>query len=538
MSGLSNAGFMGGLMQGSQFVEGMQNRADANQRAGEAHERAGETHQQQTKINDLKINEAEQKVLLSDLDRDLRSMEETNKAFTKDQWKKYKALGFDKLGNNKWREENKDAGALIHRGMTTGEWDEKSLDGFNTSFYDELRKREKSDGLKRKIIGVKETNDGRMAAILEITKRDGSKYKAPLTKNATADDDDSLVVFDDKKLQEIYEVQMHRADMAHAIDKAGGDPKKLAAVMRKIAFKQESKKAPGLESVYDQNTGRDQKVVWDGSKYVPIGGNKVDYSKNSRDPRANGGGGSRDASQMIDWKEYRDKRASALKEGDPAMLDQVDAMFESTYGFTVDDFNSFRQQRAKHEIYDNPTIAETRAFVDGSKAASSNRLVENEINQNPSVFGSNQGLADQQQAEINSFAQASGDSLDSLASIAAKNHEAAQIASAPPRELALNPRIAELEALMADPKYPDGARARFEEEYNQLIAKHKPERPEEPRKLSPLAKYEQAIKSIQAQLSSTQNETEQKRLGELLVKTMTDFNSNPGLIDSAHMAAL
>ena len=506
MSGLSNAGFMGGLMQGSQFVEGMQNRADANQRAGE-------THQQQTKINDLKINEAEQKVLLSDLDRDLRSMEETNKTFTKDQWKKYKTLGFDKLGNDKWREENKDAGALIHRGMTTGEWDEKSLDGFNTSFYDELRNREKSDGLKRKIIGVKETNDGRMAAILEITKPDGSKYKAPLTKNASADDDDSLVVFDDKKLQEIYEVQMHRADMAHAIDKAGGDPKKLAAVMRKIAFKQAPKEAPGLDSVYDQNTGRDQKVVWDGSKYVPIGGNKVDYGKNSRDPRAGGGGGgaSSDTNKAFikAIENYQADVSSAVSDGDEEGISKVKQLHQQTTGF---DFDLIE----KANVYKRETLKDYTP------------LTYEEFNQFTSHVNNQRGAADVSELVDGDAALFGG----------AQQEQGLASVSAPPSGLVENPRISELKAMINDPKYPDAARTRFEEEYNQLIAKHKPNRPEEPRKLSPLAKYEQTIKSIQAQLSSTQDEAEQKRLGALLVKTMTDFNSSPGLSDSAHMAAL
>lgn len=409
MSGLSNAGFMGGLMQGSQFVEGMQNRAEANKRAGESHERAGETHEQNTKINNLKINEAEQKVLLSDLDRDLRTMEETNKTFDKDQWKKYKSLGFDKLGNDKWREENKDAGALIHRGMTTGEWDEKSLDGFNTSFYDELRKREKSDGLKRKIIGVKETSDGRMAAILEITKKDGSKYKAPLTKNATAGDDDTLVVFGDKKLQEIYEVQMHRADMAYAIDKAGGDPKKLAAVMRKIAFKQAPKEAPGLETVYDQGTGRDQKVVWNGSKYVPIGGNKVEYGKGSKG--SGSGGSSKDFSKVI--KEYRDKMTAAQKEGDPALVASVNDNFYNTEGIQFEIIQRVIESKARRGDLTPPTREEVLAASSGNDAGGRSRAVEEEIAQNPGLYGTpaqptEEEIAGRKAQEEQSFVAAGG----------------------------------------------------------------------------------------------------------------------------------
>lgn len=495
---------MGGLMQGANFVEGMQNRSHARGLADEAFSMKKETHNQQTKLNGFKIEEAETKLLLSDLDRDLRSMEETGETFSQEQWKKYKPLGFDKFNNQDWREENKDAGALLHRGMTTGEWGEGALDAFNTTFYDELRGREKEDGLKRKIIGVKETEDGRSVAILEITGKDGKKYNAPLTKGGTADDEDSLVLFDDEKLDEIYKVQMHRADMAYAIDKAGGDPKKLAAVMRKIAFKQTPKEAPGLDSVYDKSTGRDQKVVWDGSKYVPIGGNKVDYGKNSKDPRAGGGASSGDSddSAIIDWKEYRDKRAAALKEGDPAMLDQVDSMFESTYGFSVNDFNITRKQFEKDGLYGNPTVQQVRAVVRARKEA---------------------------EAELmKSQANGEGNEIeDGLAS------------QPPPREIAPNPRIAELEQLMEDPIYPDNARAKFEQEYNQLVAKHYgSNQSKPPQKLSRQDKYKQDLEFIQNQMANAQSEEERARLSQLLVKTMTEFNKGPGLNDAAHMAAL
>jgi hypothetical protein len=402
MSGLSNAGFMGGLMQGSRFVEGIQNRADVNKRAGESHE-------QQTKLNDLKINEAEQKVLLGDLERDLRSMEETNKTLTKDQWKKYKTLGLDKLGNDAWREENKDAGALIHRGMTTGEWDEKSLDGFNTSFYDELRSREKLDGLTRKIVGVQETKDGRMAAILEVTKKDGSKHRAPLTKNGTADDDDTLVVFDDKKLQEIYEVQMHRADMAYAVDQAGGDPKKLAAVMRKIVFKQAPKEAPGLESVYDQRTGRDQKVVWNGSKYVPIGGNKVEYEKGSKG--SGSGGSSEDFSKVL--KEYRDKMTAAQKEGDPALVDSVNENFYNTEGIQFEIVQRVIESKARRGDLTPPTREEVLVASSGNDAGGRSRAVEEVIAQNPGLYGTptqptEEEIASRKAQEEKSFLAAGG----------------------------------------------------------------------------------------------------------------------------------
>ena len=445
MSGLSSATFMGGLMQGANFVEGMQNRSHARGLADEAFSMKKETHDQQKKLNGFKIEEAETKLLLSDLDRDLRSMEETGETFSQEQWDKYKPIGFDKFQNKNWREENKDAGALLHRGMTTGQWDEGALDAFNTTFYDELRGREKEDGLKRKIIGVKETEDGRSVAILEITGKDGKKYNAPLTKGGTADDEDSLVLFDDEKLDEIYKVQMHRADMAYAIDKADGDPKKLAAVLRRIAFKSD-KSEYTIKDVRDES-GQSRMARFDKNKNFVnwVGGAEPFKDSKGRLVGRGRGVGLSESVQTIDWKEYRKLKNDALKTGDPDAIQGVDAIFESTNGFTVDDFNTVRKQFESKEIYRDPTVEEVRAAIKGRNQAQIERRTENAIAENPNQFGvglvsANQTneygqrvitTPDQQTDEINNFAKASGDAPEDLADIVAQNAQVTQDSKAP-----------------------------------------------------------------------------------------------------------
>jgi hypothetical protein len=500
VNGLSNAGFMGGLMQGAQFVEGMQNRTKANDRADAQADRAQESHDQAIKLNGLKIDEAETKKLQREFGLMTRKIRLTGEMPSKEEFKKFKPFGVDKLLNSNYIEENQNAGAAIHKARTTGEWGADAITALNTTFFDKLREKEKNTGEKHRVVDAQDMGDGRFGLMLEITGKDGKKRIAPLTKNGTPDKDDNLVLFDENKMDEIHQVQLHRANMAYLWEKNKNDPKAAADFLDGIVFPAKAKKAPGLESIYDKETGGDQKVIWDGSKYVPIGGVKSDNGKGGRGGSGRGGS---DGSDVIDWKEFRDKRAAALKEGDPAMLDQVDAMFESTYGFTVDDFNITRTQFEKDGFYGNPTVQQVRAVVKARKEAEAALMQKSQ-------------------------AGSTGNEVeDSLAS------------QPPPRQLAPNPRIAELEQLMSDPNYPGNARAKFEQEYNQLIAKHHGSgNPKPPQKLSKLDKYKQNLELIQSQIANAQSEEERARLGQLLVKTMTDFNKSPGLSDSAHMAAL
>lgn len=500
-NGLSNATFMGGLMQGAQFVEGMQNRKKQNERAGAQAARAQEAHDQSTKLNGFKIDEAETKALKNKAGLLTRRMRETNSMPTTEELKEFKPFGLDKLNNADYREENQNAGTWFHKGMTTGEWDDNTLSSMDTLYFDEYRKREKADGLKRRTIGVQELKDGRLVPILELTKKDGSKYNAPLTVNGTPDGNDNLFLLDETKIDEMYEVQMQRANMAYLWEKSKNDPKAAADLIDNIIFGKTKQEAPGLATIYDKSTGGDQKVVWNGSQYVPIGGVKANGGKNGRGG-SGGSGGFNDDSAIIDWKEYRDKRAAALKEGDPAMLDQIDRDFEVTNGFTVDDFNITRKQFEKDGFYGNPTVQQVRAVVKARKEAEA-ALKESQANGKGNEV--EDGLASQP----------------------------------PPREIAPNPRIAELEQLMVDPTYPDNARARFEQEYNQLIAKHNGNgKTKPPQKISRQDNYKQNIEAIQNQIANAQSEEERARLSQLLVKTMTEFNKGPGLNDAAHMAAL
>lgn len=506
-NGLSNATFMGGLMQGAQFVEGMQNRKKQNERADAQAARAQEAHDQSTKLNGLNIDEAETKALKNKAGLLTRRMRETNSMPTKEELKELKPFGLDKLNNADYRKENQDAGAWFHKGMTTGEWDENTLSSMDTLYFDEYRKREKADGLKRRTIGVQELKDGRLVPILELTKKDGSKYNAPLTVNGTPDGNDNLFLLDETKIDEMYEVQMQRANMAYLWEKSKNDPKAAADLLDNIIFGKTNQEYT-IKDVRDES-GQSRMARFDKNKNFVnwVGGAEpLKDSKGRLIGKGRGGSGGNgvfnDDSAIIDWKEYRDKRAAALKEGDPAMLDQIDRDFEVTNGFTVDDFNITRKQFEKDGFYGNPTVQQVRAVVKARKEAEA-ALKESQANGEGNEV--EDGLASQP----------------------------------PPREIAPNPRIAELEQLMVDPTYPDNARAKFEQEYNQLITKHNGNgKTKPPQKISRQDKYKQNLEAIQKQIANAQSEEERARLSQLLVKTMTEFNKGPGLNDAAHMAAL
>lgn len=376
MTGLSDASFMGGLMQGYNFADSIQNRNRANDRADKQFNMAKKTHDQSTKLNDQKIKAGDQKVLLGNFDRDSRGWAEAGVAPTQAQLKEYEGLGVDNLFDPEWREKQQDAGAWLHRSMTERKWDKNSLDAFNITFEPELRAREKDDGLARKVRGVKETKDGRYMLMLDVTGKDGKVYQAPLTKRGSSDGDDTLVLFNEDKIKEIHEVQMHRANMAYMIDKAGGDPKKLVQAMRKIVLGEKETKAPALT--------------------------KGGRGSNGKQSNPNG--------SEVDFVEYRKLKAAAMQDNDPERLKAVDALFEKTNGFTIDEYNEVRRAFEAEDRFVNPTHEEVRARIAGRRAATTPRQVDKAIVGNPELFGSNPELiAQQEQQELSSFLAASGD---------------------------------------------------------------------------------------------------------------------------------
>jgi hypothetical protein len=388
MNGLSNAGFMGGLMQGAQFAEGMQNRSHALGLADERQRMRKEEHGQKTELNQQNIDAGNQQVLLNDLDRDLRVMDETGKLFTKEQSKKYKSLGFDKLNNENWRKDNQDAGAWMHKGMTTGEWNENALGSMDTLYRGEYRKREKADGLKRRTIGVQELKDGRMIPILELTRKDGSKYEAPLTMKGTPDGDDNLFLLDETKMNEMYEVQMNRADMAYAMDKAGGDPRKVSQVMRNIAFGKGKAASPELETIYDEKTGRDQKGYFDkNNRFIPVGGNKALAPGKNR----SGAGGSSDQNKNFikSIENYQNKMAPLIVEGNAKAIEGMNALFESTTGFKLDDIT--KAMSYKREVLgDNSQLTheEFNKYTQVKNNSGARSDVNQIVDTDSSLFGS------------------------------------------------------------------------------------------------------------------------------------------------------
>lgn len=385
VNGLSNAGFMGGLMQGAQFVEGMQNRTKANERAEAQAGRAQESHDQTTKLNGLKIDEAETKKLQSEFGLMTRKIRLTGEMPSKEEFKKFKPFGVDKLLNSNYIEENQNAGAAIHKARTTGEWGADAITALNTTFFDKLREKEKNTGEKHRVVDVQDMGDGRFGLMLEITGKDGKKRIAPLTKNGTPDKDDNLVLFDESKMDEIHQVQLHRANMAYLWEKNKNDPKAAADFLDGIVFPAKAKKAPGLESIYDKETGGDQKVVWNGSQYVPIGGVKADNGKGGR---GDSGGSANNKQFSLSVRNYQQDLNAALETGDENAILQVKQMHKNTSGLDFDLIEKAAiYKRDTLNDYSPLTYEEFSQFNQQMNNASANADVNELISNNAELFG-------------------------------------------------------------------------------------------------------------------------------------------------------
>lgn len=396
VGGLSNATFMGGLMQGAQFVEGMQNRSKANDRADAQAARQQELHDQTTKLNGLKINEAELKANKEKARLMTRRMRETNSMPTNEELKELKPFGIDKFASPDFIEESQNAGALIHKAMETGEWGEQEIGALGTTFYDENRAREKKDGLKRRPINVQKIGDDKFIIINEITDKDGNKYNAPITKEGTANEDDNLVTFNQEKINQIHEVQMQRANMAYLWEKSKNDPKKAADLLDNIIFGKPEQEYT-IKDVRDEN-GQSRMARFDKNKNFVnwVGGSepfKDSKGRLVRRGRGGSGGGSvaddyeyEDMDKIL--KEFRDGMATAETREEQ---DDFATRFYHTTGFNPTLYRQLADAKLAAGDKTPPTRQELIRASKANALGAQHVNVEEEIAENPNVFGTGKG---------------------------------------------------------------------------------------------------------------------------------------------------
>jgi len=520
--GLSTMNFMGGLMQGASFVNGMQQQQRANDRADE------QFSMQKEKFGMEKEDRAN-KQLLVDFDRDTRALAESGKAPDQEFWKKYSGLGINKLESDEQREEMMQAGTLMHRAVSENKWDERALDGINLMLKDDLAARTKTDGMARRIIGAKElptgkdadgdgVEDVRMVPILEVTKSDGTKYTAPLTRNGTGDPDDDIYTINDQKINEWHEAALHRANMAYNLQRHKNDPKAFAAALREIVLgRQEQGDGYEVRDIYDEATGtkRAAAIRKSDAKFSHwLGGASVN---NDRGGSGSGSGrGGKVAEFDVDGylKMQQEIRTSAnftTPEERAAAAAEVDRDIAIKWGVppeVVLQAHQLKRQAGDYSELTHEDVAQVMAGIEARQRAEVG--IDNAITANPEVFG-RPGL---QQVE----------------------QQIAQTAQPPmPNQIdrRVTAQIQELEAKASDPNYPDNARAKFQDEANKLrgentVAASAPRVPSTPQE-----RRQQRIEQLQQMIAAGSDSLKAAEYVKEMAQLMAANNSSSHSADLA-----
>lgn len=498
--------FMGGLMQGASFVNGMQQQQRANDRADE------QFSMQKEKFGMEKEDRAN-KQLLVDFDRETRALAEAGKAPDQGFWKKYSGLGIDKLESDEQREELMQAGTLMHRAVSENKWDERALDGINLMLKDDLAARTKTDGMARRIIGAKElptgkdadgdgVEDVRMVPILEVTKSDGTKYTAPLTRNGTGDPDDDIYTINDQKINEWHEAALHRANMAYNLQRHKNDPKAFAAQLRNIVLGKQASDKPD----YEYREGYDGK------------GNKTLYQIDKRTGASKQIGGAAAAklseserkASLVNMSDYMRESAKIASSTDFVSDDErmaaqarLDQAYTVQYGATPEQIRTAQYIKQQKGDYSPLTVQELSEVVAGMNSGT-----------NKSSVGG-YSLAD---------ATPSGPSQPQANT------------PAPPAPVSNeDQQLADLDAKSMDPSYPNNARDKFAKQAEAIraakVARNKPQAPPEPMSKSEL--FDRNMADLQSQLSNSTPEQ-----AAAIVKKMADLATRNNNSSGASLADL
>ena len=312
--GLSTANFMSGLAGGLNTGMGLIDARRRHEREDKAGERADKEFARKEKLweqqdkqlarqdvlNERQDTEWQQKQddrkkkeSMLELQRDLVAMRQGLIKPDADFYGKHSSLGIERLGDPQWRAQSLDSGRSVLGALdefnSGGQMGQQSLAAIGKLIQPQLDQRTGEDGLQRQLSGLRRLNDGRIAMELSVTGEDGKTYRAPVTKNGTADGDDRVITLTPAQLEEWAEVGLHRANAAYLVDQAGGDSKVLADRLHKIYFgKGLAPKAEySYKDGYDQS-GNKTLYQFDGrGGAVQVGGSAAPDGKNRDKMAAN-----------------------------------------------------------------------------------------------------------------------------------------------------------------------------------------------------------------------------------------------------------
>ncbi|PHS64322.1 MAG: hypothetical protein COB09_08065 [Thalassobium sp.] len=512
--------FMGGLMQGASFVNGMQQQQRAN-------DRADEQFAMQKEQFGMEKEDRENKQLLVDFDRETRALAEAGKAPDQGFWKKYSGLGINKLESDEQREEMMQAGTLMHRAVSENKWDERALDGINLMLKDDLAARTKTDGMARRIIGAKElptgkdadgdgVEDVRMVPILEVTKSDGTKYTAPLTRNGTGDPDDDIYTINDQKINEWHEAALHRANMAYNLQRHKNDPKAFTAALREIVLgRQERGDGYEVRDIYDEATGTKRAAAIrksDAQFSHWLGGASVNDGRGGSGSGRGGKTGVFDVDGYLKMQqEIRTSANFTTPEERAAAAAEVDRDIAIKWGVppeVVLQAHQLKRQSGDYSELTHEDVAQVMAGIEARQRAEVS--IDNAMTANPEVFG-RPGL---QQVE----------------------QQIAQTAQPPmPNQIdrRVTAQIQELEAKAADPRYPENARVKFQAEAEELRGKNTVAASAPPTPKTPRDRREQRIERLQQMIAAGPDSLKAAEYAKEMAQLMAANNSSSRSADLA-----
>jgi hypothetical protein len=509
--GLSTASFVSGAAQGFSLAEGMKDRQANREMQSAKLEQDKKLFNQNSRVNDMKIKSAERQELMEKFKVVARQHYENGTELGDDFYEMFAPLGIGKMRDPNRRDDMIDAGVIFKRAQDSGDWGNPDLLGAaNVVLKDQLTARAEKDGLQREITGARQLKDGRVALELSVTNPDGSIYKAPMTRNGTADANDSVITLDEAKIQELAEVTLTQANAAYLAEKAADDPKAFIdslyyGVTAKRLAPQSGADGYDTKEVYDKATGRKVVAAIDkktGKVSHYLGGVAAPSDKDQKDEVIN----------LSELFKARNKVATSTDFLDDAARSQaIQAVNDNAvalYGATVDQIEQAQNLKRQAGDYGPLTKRELNAFVAGSTGR------QGVIEQPLSTDAQNPGL---------SSAQA----------------QPAPVQSAPPKPKTEEERqIAELEAKAMDPVYPNNARDKFQQQADELKAKitkrNTPTAPPRPGKRSKQEIYQEEMQFLQARLSTPGITGEEaakisQEMANLSIEANTSVDKNAGL---------
>lgn len=498
--GLSTQNFMSGLAQGYSLADAAKTNKQSREMNDRRMQMAEDSHAKSMEATDMQLNENRNKQLLTDLTAQVRMSYETGEKLPDDFYEKGKPFGLNKLADQERRAGMKQAGLTMMEAIDNNDFtDPAILDAGNTLLQDQFAARTAKDGLGRRMSGIRQMKDGRMAIELTVTGKDGKEYKAPMTRGGTSDNSDSVILIDENKFKEMTTAALNQAEAAHLVDKAGDDPKALANSINYILTGQYLTAKPEYtyQKAFDEQ-GRETVFR------VDQAGNKEQFG-GSKAPTLSDAERKASIVNMSDYMTERAKIASSTdftsKEDRAAAQARLDQAYTVQYGAPIEQILSAIDLKRQRADYSPLTVEELNAHMAGVQRRS--RETNNSTTKT---------LAD-----INNPATTTGVSAQS----SAMSDEDQQ--------------LADLDAKSMDPSYPNNARDKFAKQAEAIraakVARNKPQAPPEPMSKSEL--FDRNMADLQSQLSNSTPEQ-----AAAIVKKMADLATRNNNSSGASLADL